>query len=82
METYDSKTIEDPLETMMKKEYFKEVQDNINSSLSKFEKQVLDRLVKGESYEVIAQKVDAPVKSIDNAIQRIRKKANKMSNDG
>lgn len=82
LETYDSKTMEDPLETMMKKEYFSEIQTNINNSLSKFEKQVLDRLVKGESYEVIAQKVNAPVKSIDNAIQRIRKKANKMSNEG
>lgn len=29
----------------------------------------------GESYSIIAEKLDAPVKSIDNAIQRIRKKA-------
>ena len=29
----------------------------------------------GESYTVIAEKLDTPVKSIDNAIQRIRKKA-------
>ena len=79
IETYENKAIEDPLETMMKKEYYKEIQNGINNSLSKFEKQVLDRLIKGESYEVIAQKVEAPVKSIDNAIQRIRKKANKMS---
>ncbi len=31
----------------------------------------------GESYTVIAEKLDTPVKSIDNAIQRIRKKAAK-----
>ena len=31
--------------------------------------------MKGESYVDIANKLDAPVKSIDNAIQRIRKKA-------
>ena len=29
----------------------------------------------GESYVDIANKLNAPVKSIDNAIQRIRKKA-------
>jgi len=29
----------------------------------------------GESYVRIAEKLSAPVKSIDNAIQRIRKKA-------
>lgn len=76
LETYNNKTIEDPLETMMKKEYYKEIKQTITSSLSKFEKQVLDRLVLGESYETIAKRFDTPVKSIDNAIQRIRKKAN------
>ena len=75
MDTFDSKTIEDPLETVMKKEYYKEVENAVNKSLSKFEKQVLDRFIKGESYMVIAQKLDSPVKSVDNAIQRIRKKA-------
>lgn len=75
IDTFDSKTIEDPLETVMKKEYYSEVETAVNKNLSKFEKQVLDQFVKGESYVVIAQKLDAPVKSIDNAIQRIRKKA-------
>ena len=59
----------------MKKEYYKQVQDGIERSLSKFEKQVLDRFINGESYNVIAQKLKAPVKSVDNAIQRIRKNA-------
>lgn len=76
LETYNNKTFEDPLETMMKKEYYKEIEKAITESLSKFEKQVLDRLVLGESYEVIANRFDTPVKSVDNAIQRIRKKAN------
>ena len=35
----------------------------------------MSRYIKGESYVTIAEKLDAPVKSIDNAIQRIRKKA-------
>lgn len=75
IDTFDSKTIEDPLETVMKKEYYKEVENAVNKHLSKFEKQVLDRFIKGESYLTIAQKLDSPVKSVDNAIQRIRKKA-------
>ena len=45
--------------------------------LSDFEKQVLNRFAMGESYVKIAEKLDAPVKSVDNAIQRIRKKASK-----
>lgn len=75
IDTFNSKMIEDPLETIMKKEYYKEVENAVNKNLSKFEKQVLDQFIKGESYITIAQKLDSPVKSIDNAIQRIRKKA-------
>ena len=75
IDTFDNKTVEDPLETIMKEEYYNEVQQAVNKSLSKFEKQVLDRFIKGDSYITIAKKLDSPVKSVDNAIQRIRKKA-------
>lgn len=75
IDTFDNNSIEDPLETIMKKEYYSEVQDMIYKSLSKFEEQVLNRFVQGDSYEAIAKRLDAPVKSVDNAIQRIRKKA-------
>ena len=77
IDTFNSKTVEDPLDTIMKQEYYEEIENTIDKSLSKFERQVLDRFIKGESYVVIAQKLDSPVKSVDNAIQRIRKKANK-----
>ena len=73
--TFDSKTIEDPLDTIMKKEYYKTIETTIDKTLSIFEKQVLNRYMQGESYIDIANKLDAPVKSVDNAIQRIRKKA-------
>lgn len=75
IDTFNSKTVEDPLETVMKEEYYKEIKNAVNKSLSKFEKQVLDRFIKGDSYLTIAQQLDSPVKSVDNAIQRIRKKA-------
>ena len=74
IDTFNSNTIEDPLETIMKQEYYNEVETAVNKNLSKFEKQVLDRYLKGESYVKIAEKLDSPVKSIDNAIQRIRMK--------
>ena len=75
IETFETDTIEDPLETIMKKEYFNEIKNTMHKSLSKFEEKVLDRYIQGESYEVIAKKLETPVKSVDNAIQRIRKKA-------
>ena len=75
IETFEVDTIEDPLETIMKKESFDEIQKTMHKSLSKFEEQVLDRYIHGDSYEIIAKRLDTPVKSVDNAIQRIRKKA-------
>jgi len=75
IEVLETNTIEDPLDTITKKEYFKSVETAIDKNLSKFEKQVLERYLLGESYVSIATRLDAPVKSIDNAIQRIRKKA-------
>ena len=67
--------MEDPLETITKKEYYQTVENAIHKSLSDFEKQVLNCYIQGKSYVQIAEKLDTPVKSIDNAIQRIRKKA-------
>lgn len=77
MELFNSKIAEDPLDTITKKEYYKLVGNKIDEHLSDFEKQVLTRFAAGDSYVKIAEGLDAPVKSIDNAIQRIRKKASK-----
>ena len=77
MELFNSKTAEDPLDTITKKEYYELIGNKIDENLSDFEKKVLGRFAAGDSYVKIAEKLDAPVKSVDNAIQRIRKKANK-----
>lgn len=81
MEILDANIIEDPLDTITKKEYMSNVENVIDSSLSDFEKKVLNRYIQGESYVKIAEKLDAPVKSVDNAIQRIRKKTVKNLNN-
>ena len=77
IDTFNGKQSEDPLEMMMQKEHFAEVENAVNKSLSQFEKQVLDKFMKGKSYVRIAEELNSPVKSVDNAIQRIRKKAMK-----
>ena len=81
IEVLDTNFVEDPLDTITKREYFESIESQIDKTLSSFERQVLDRYVQGESYVDIAQKLDSPVKSIDNAIQRIRKKAMKCLKD-
>lgn len=77
IEKLDLQVLEDPLETITKKEYYKIIETRIDENLSEFEKKVLRRYARGESYVNIAEKLEAPVKSVDNAIQRIRKKATK-----
>ena len=75
MEVFNNALIEDPLDTITKKEYYASIENAIDKALSDFEKKVLTGYMNGESYTEIAKKLDTPVKSIDNAIQRIRKKA-------
>lgn len=75
IDIFDSNSVEDPLDTITKKEYYSAIENAIDKSLSDFEKKVLNRFAKGESYVQIADKLNTQVKSVDNAIQRIRKKA-------
>ncbi|WKY45407.1 sigma-70 family RNA polymerase sigma factor [Eubacteriaceae bacterium ES2] len=46
----------------------------IKKELSDFEKKILGLYIDGESYSEIAAALDCNVKSVDNALQRIRKK--------
>lgn len=80
MDVIDTRLTEDPLDMLTKKEYYQTIEDTIDKSLSDFEKKVLNKYINGKSYVQIAQDLDTPVKSIDNAIQRIRKKAIKGLN--
>ena len=75
IDIFDASSAEDPLDTLTKKEYFKFIEETIDKTLSDFEKKVLSQYINGKSYVQIAENLDTPVKSIDNAIQRIRKKA-------
>lgn len=75
------KTSEDPLDIITKKEYFKSVEKNIDESLSKFEREVLKLYKNGYSYAKIAEKLNTKIKSVDTAIQRIRKKALKIKKE-
>lgn len=74
----DDKTAEDPLETITKKEYYNLVETKIDESLSDFEKRVLNEYKKGKSYSDIASGLNSKIKSVDTAIQRIKKKASKI----
>ena len=77
IDIFNANTIDDPLEIIAKNEYYELMEKAINNSLSDFEKEVLNRYMEGKSYEEIAKSLNSQVKSVDNAIQRIRKKTSK-----
>lgn len=81
IDVLDTKTMEDPLDIITQKEYFTSIQAQIDENLSPFERKVLVYYKQGESYANIASKLDTKIKSIDTAIQRIRKKALKIKNN-
>lgn len=67
-----------PEEIIIDKENVKNLNEKINKNLSDLEKKVLGLYLKGISYSLIAKKLEKDEKSIDNAIQRIRKKIEKI----
>ena len=65
---------ETPEEMMLRKEELNDYYKMLDQNLSKFEKQVMYHYLNGETYATIAKKLGKSDKSIDNAIQRIRRK--------
>ena len=65
---------ETPEEMMLRKEELNDYYKMLDQNLSKFEKQVMYHYLNGETYTTIAKKLGKSDKSIDNAIQRIRRK--------
>ena len=51
-----------------------ELYEKIEKTLSELELKVFKLYIAGEPYQTIAQRLDVPVKSVDNAVQRIKHK--------
>lgn len=64
----------DPVEQVIGEESYRELLRAISGLLSKFEQKVLGLYLEGLSYGEISEKVSKPQKSVDNAVQRIRRK--------
>lgn len=81
MDVLDVKALNDPSDIIADREYFESIENKIKENLSDFELQVLYEYEKGKTYAAIAEKLNAKIKSVDTAIQRIRKKANKIKDN-
>lgn len=68
-----------PEDIIIGKENMEQVEIKMEEVLSKFECRVLSMYLSGLSYSCIASKLNKDPKSIDNALQRIKKKFEKFS---
>ena len=64
----------DPQTLLIKREDKADLAQKINSSLSRFEKRVLEMYLDGMSYDELARIIGKSYKSIDNGLQRVKKK--------
>lgn len=69
--------ISDPEELIINKEEFNGIGIKIGEILSGLEWEVLSSYLQGKSYQEIAADLDRHVKSIDNALQRVKRKLEK-----
>lgn len=64
----------DPAELFIDQEVSSDFEQRISEKLSDLEKQVLSLYIAGHSYVEISEELDKHTKSIDNALQRIKRK--------
>lgn len=67
-----------PEEVLISREDVSLIEGRIGKMLSGLEKQVLLRYLEGKSYQEISAEMHRHVKSIDNALQRVKRKLQKM----
>ncbi|MBR2870029.1 MAG: sigma-70 family RNA polymerase sigma factor [Clostridia bacterium] len=71
----------DPIERIVNAESEEELKEKIKNSLSKYENEILAFYLQGYSYVEISKKLNKTPKSIDNALQRIKKKVSLKINN-
>jgi RNA polymerase sporulation-specific sigma factor len=73
-EVLEAKGLIDPIEFIISMEDLRSMRRMMSEMLSKLEVEVLRLYVEGKSYQEIAEVLGRHVKSIDNALQRIKRK--------
>jgi len=73
--------ITDPEELIISREEFGDIEAKMGEILSELEWKVLMSYLDGKSYQEIATDLDRHVKSIDNALQRVKRKLERYLDD-
>ncbi|MGI5843104.1 MAG: RNA polymerase sporulation sigma factor SigH [Candidatus Xenobium sp.] len=73
--------VTDPEEVFISHELSGDLREKIQQNLSELESQVLMSYLEGKSYQEMAKELNRHVKSIDNALQRVKRKIEKTLGD-
>jgi RNA polymerase sporulation-specific sigma factor len=82
MDVISEESISDPEEMMINREEFAGIEVKMGEILSSLEWEVLSLYLQGRSYQEIAVELNRHVKSIDNALQRVKRKLEKYLEEG
>lgn len=74
MDVIHGNKISDPEELVISREEFLDIEKRMSEFLSELEWKVLMYYLEGKSYQEIATELNRHVKSIDNALQRVKRK--------
>ncbi|MFC5540865.1 MAG: RNA polymerase sporulation sigma factor SigH [Bacilli bacterium] len=73
---------ENPEHLMINREEYSHLEEKISEILSELEQQVLSLYLDGQSYNEISEELNRHVKSIDNALQRVKRKLERHLENG
>lgn len=82
MDIISEERVTDPEEMLINREEFSGIEVKMGEILSRLEWEVLSLYLQGKSYLEIAADLDRHVKSIDNALQRVKRKLEKFLEEG
>ena len=77
MDVISGAKVTDPEELVVNREELASIENEIGEVLSELEMEVLMSYIEGKSYQEIACDLDRHAKSIDNALQRVKRKLEK-----
>lgn len=82
LDVISEESISDPEEMIINREEFNGIEVRMSEILSGLEWEVFSLYLEGKSYQEVAEELDRHVKSIDNALQRVKRKLEKYLEEG
>ncbi len=79
---HSQRVLENPEDRMIREEHMHSIWHSLSQDLSTLELRILQLYLDGFSYSEIAERLQCASKAVDNAVQRIRRKAARQMQDG